>query len=49
MNLPIQWLKDENGKIIGYKKYTDADALAIKEDALLKMYKELETLKEKLS
>lgn len=45
MNLPLKWIKDENGKIVGYHKYTVAEIIAEKEAKLLEMYEELQQLK----
>ena len=45
MHLPINWIKDENGQVTGYQKYSEADIIAAKEAKLLAMYEELKALK----
>ena len=43
--MELKFIKDENGRVIGYEKPTMADIIASKEAKLLKMYEELEALK----
>lgn len=45
MNLPIRWIKDENGNVIGYQKWTAEEIIAQKETELLKVYEEIQKLK----
>lgn len=47
MQHSIKWIKDETGKVIGYERPTQEEMIAAKEAELLKMYNELEALKNK--
>lgn len=43
--MELKFIKDENGKVIGYEKPNMEQIIADKEAKLLAMYEELEALK----
>ena len=42
----LKFIKDENGKVIGYEKPTIQDMIAEKEAQLITIYNEIQKLKE---
>ena len=46
--MELKFIKDENGKVIGYEKPTAENIIAEKEAQLITIYNEIQKLKEQL-